>query len=97
MELKGTYNSVDTAKAAVTDLINQGHERTDLKLLASSLIADELADATRVEVITNPGETKSGGIISKLFKKNDNAADEDPFAIYKDDVAHGKIVILLDK
>lgn len=99
-KLHGTYISIDTAKAAVTSLIAKGHDRSDITLLASSLIADDLTDATHIQVISDIGNDNGGSGIKKiksLFKKDDEPEKHNPLSIYKDDIARGKIVVLLDE
>ncbi len=99
-KLHGTYISIDTAKAAVTSLLANGYDKSDITLLASSLIADELTDATHIQVISDPGHDNGASGLKKiksLFKKGEEAEDNDPYNAYKEDVAHGKIVVLVDE
>ena len=99
-KLHGPFISIDTAKAAVTSLLASGYDRSDITLLASSLIADDLTDATNIQVISDLGnENGTSGLkkIKSLFKKDDEVNHEGPYSAYKDDIAHGKIVVLVDE
>lgn len=90
----GSFISVDTAKAEVNSLIADGHDRADITLLSSPLIADELADATHIPVLPNTGDDNSGlKKIKSLFKKDDDENSDDPYVVYKDDIEQGKIVL----
>ena len=100
-KLQGTYISIDTARAAVNTLLAEGYEKADITLLASSLIADDLTDATHIPVLSNSGNQKSTlNKIRSLFKRGDEAEDvdsDDPLSVYKDDISNGKIVILINE
>lgn len=95
----GSFISVDTAKAAVNSLVAEGHDRSDITLLSSPLIADELADATYIPVLPNPGDDNHSGLkkIKSLFKKDDEPNADAPYSLYKEELDQGKIVILVDE
>lgn len=93
-KVHGMYISIDTAKAAVETLLAEGFERHNITLLSNALVANDLMDATRCQVLSLQNEPKRGGL-KNLFRRGNNANSDDPLQVYAEDLQNGKIVVLI--
>lgn len=111
--LVGTYVSIDDAMKAVKELSEQGYSRSAIDVIADRIVKDSIpftmdaevstADEARAEVEASEDNRSIWEKVKDAFTFNEYDKDtpfdevEDPLQEYRNDLAAGKIVVLVEE
>lgn len=111
--LVGTYVSIDDAMKAVEELSEQGYSRSEIDIIADRIVKDSIpftmdaevstADEARAEVEASEDNRSIWEKVKDAFTFNEYDKDtpfdevEDPLQEYRNDLAAGKIVVLVEE